>query len=550
MPRLKEFLSASAARPVTTTLLAAAVAYQIAVFVALIQDVRFGNPILDSRFQIEWAFDLARGAGNDRLFFQSPLYAYGNALLLRIFGWKPVLIGVLQLGMVLATAGCVALAAWSFGVRRRLIVGVTVLALFWPLFPYYAADLNKTALEILLHGLILALASLVLTARGVGEPLASTLPSARRTWLPVSGRGEWIAWALLGLSIGLGALVRASLLLVPLVLIPFVADRRSLRLALLCVGFLPPVAWAVAHNSMVAGQLLPVQTSGGYNLFLGNNRHNPSGTQQAVPGTTLIPFLEEPTANETATQAAGRTLSVREVNAYYTDRVLEFLRRDPDWFGRILFEKLRRYGHRTELPDNECYPCARSDLWLLRLNPLGFDWLVWLALPALLGITLWGRVGPDAGGSAVRGNRARFFPAAYSFFLALTVIAFFLNSRVRVGHVAVWLVVLAQGSEALLRARERGLLRGRALLLTLAAGLPGLWWVSQGPLEESYHPDNFTAKKAVVEAELGLRENARDTLHSVEDLEVRLQLGEYLTRLEAGQEPPLLSPLIPKRRPK
>ncbi len=514
----------------------------------LTQDIRFGNPILDSRFQIEWAFELARGQGGDRLFFQSPLYAYVISFVIRVLGWQPVLIGVVQLALVLLSAGCVAVAAWSLGVRRQVALGVTAVALFWPTFAFFAADLNKTALEIFLHAALLGLGCYVLTVDGRRGSSEGT--SRCRPWLELRAGREHAAWAAWGLLFGLAALVRASFQVLPLVVLPFAFARRQVRLLAFGIGFLLPVGWAVGHNTMVAGQLLPVQTSGGYNLYVGNNRHNPVGTQQEVPGVSLVPVLEEPTANETAARALGRPLQPREVNAYYLGQVWDFFVQEPGAFVSIWFEKLRRYGHKIELPDNECFPCTADEMALIGWNPLRFDWLLWLAV-ACAALVCW-----NFARAPSQTPFSQLFPVFFGVALAVSVIAFFLNSRLRVGHVTVWLVVIAQGVEFLLRTRAPAVAmsasparRARVWLVLVVGLVPGLWWIFQGPLADSYHPDNFTAKKAVVQSELGYAERARSTARSVEDPYVRSQLLAYLTRLEAGQELPLLSPVIPKRRP-
>lgn len=544
--------------------------YQLLVFLGQLSDVRFGNPILDSRYQIDWAFQLLSGQAGERLFFQSPLYSYLVAGFIQLFGWSALALGLLQLALSLSVAGLVYLACSQLGLGRAARWFATSAILFWPVLPFYAADLNKTTLEIFLHACVLTAVLWAVRIRG-----EQPVNSAGNQALPASAAGaSWSGcyrWLVVGLLVGLASLVRGSFQLLPLLLVLFLGLARWRSILFLIVAFCVPVGWAVGHNSLIAGRIMPVQTSSGYNLYLGNNPYDQTGTQQETPATTLIPMLEELHAKKFAEARLGRALDPGEVDAYYRSLVVDHASSRPGLFLAGLREKMRRYVHRTELPDNVCFDCESKERRLLGWNPLQFSVLMALLLPALALIFLanrelgpvWrttgvklaqpGQAAQQRTGMLWRGLEAHWFPAAYGVFLCLSVIAFFINSRVRAGHAAVWIVVLAQGLSAVLALHAAGRLSWRRALPVLALLLPGLPILFASDLPDRYHPDGFTAKKAVVEAELGRYQQAQATAGRVSDPEVQRQLEAYLSEIRAGkvasgEYEPLLSPIIPRRR--
>ena len=120
--------------------------YQVAAVLDLSRSPVFGNPVLDARYQIEWAFALAAGEDLDRVFFQTPLYSYLLAAWLRAFGWSVwaivtihMILGVGVLVMVLALLR-------HFRVGPRLTYATLAFTALYPLFPFYAAMLHKSPL--------------------------------------------------------------------------------------------------------------------------------------------------------------------------------------------------------------------------------------------------------------------------------------------------------------------------------------------------------------------------------------------------------------------
>src|SRR5262245_47517039 len=112
--------------------------YQLLVLFQLSRSPFFGHPILDARYQVEWAFALASGRDPHAVFFQSPLYSYLVAGFLKVFGWRPVALIALQWLCVLLVPLLLLATLRRLAVDVRVSLAVVAFALFYPLLPYYA----------------------------------------------------------------------------------------------------------------------------------------------------------------------------------------------------------------------------------------------------------------------------------------------------------------------------------------------------------------------------------------------------------------------------
>lgn len=496
-------------------LLALGAVYQGAALWQFSHNPFFGNPILDARYQVEWAFHLAAGRDPHPLFFQSPLYSYLLAGFLKVFGWNVWGIVTLQCAMGLGAAVLLERTLALLEVPRPVRLGLFAFALLDPIFPFYAAQLHKTSLEILGSALVLYLG-----VRSLKEP------------------GPWWS-AAFGLACGAATLVRSTFLAV-LALPPLVARGRRLA-ALLAVlaGAAAPVLWAVAHNSQAAGEVLPVQTSMGFNLYLGNNPWNPYGEQVPPPGLNVLPLEEEEGARAFAEQQEGRTLRPSEVNAFYVRQVLRYVAEDPRAFLSALGWKMFAYLHREEAADNERYSYLAPASPLMWYNPLGWGWVATAALPAL-GLTVagWWRRRETPAPEA--------FCVALALFLAATLVAFFVTSRLRVGHVTVWLAVIGIGSRYLAASAHQ--LFTAALVALLA--MPGL--VLAGWPSRPYDADEMLLKTSALYLDLGDVERSIFVAEQVESRELRESMYRIILEKKESPSlarPELLSPLIPPRLP-
>lgn len=479
----------------------------------------FGNPVLDARYQVEWAFALAAGHDPHPLWFQSPLYSYLLAGMIRTLGWSiPVLVAC-QVLLGLGAGVLLERTLVLLQVTRAARLALFAFLLFDPLLPFYAAFTHKTSLEIFLTAAVLW-TGVRLAAAG-GWPLGSAL--------------------LFGFTCGTAALVRSTFQAV--VALPAVLSRGR-RLAVLgaaVAGAAPALLWGVAHNSLAAGELLPIQTSLGFNLYMGNNPGNPLGEQVLPPELSVVPLQEEGTARAWAESQQGRSLRPSQVDAFYRLQVLDYAREQPGRFLATLGRKAVNYLHRQELADNERYSFLAPSAPLMWRNPLGWGFVMAAAFPALGWIVAgWARR------RSVPPSEA--FPVLLAVFLALTLVIFFSNSRLRVGHLAPWLAVVGLGWRYL--AEMWSGWRRPALALGAVLLVPGLLLVVL-PVP-GYHSDEAWTKTALIYHDLRDLERARDAAGRIEDSELRQSVLDRLEETRRAPErfrPELLSPTIPRWNP-
>ena len=495
--------------------------YQLIVLVQLSRSPYFGHPVLDARYQVEWALALAAGHDPHAVFFQSPLYSYLLAGFFEWFGWRPLALIVLQWLGVLLVPVLLLVTLRRLAVDARVSLAVVACALFYPLLPYYAAFLHKTALEIVMHALVLWLAVVVVADSG----------ERRRTM---------VLSLAFGFACGMAALVRSTFL--PLALLPVLLarSRRWVTLACVALGFAGPFGWATLHNLRGAGEWVPLQTSFGFNLFLGNNPWNVEGALVPIPGLEMKPLEEESAARAFAERQAGRRLGVATENAYYVEAVRRYATDQPGRFVATLQRKLYWYLHREELPDNDCYRCDAQGTPALAWNPLHWGWLM-LAVPgAIMLVALrwrWRR-------SVAPGELAALIVPLW---LLAAVLMFFVTSRFRVCHVVPWLVVIALGLDVAVRAWRA---HRTAIVLAAALGaLPGVAMLVQPMLD--YPPDDATLKLCLLYTDLDQFDLAEAQAMRLESLKTReAQLARIARFRQAPNDPArdrrLLGSVIPR----
>lgn len=479
----------------------------------------FGNPVLDARYQVEWAFALARGQDPHPLWFQSPLYSYLLAGMIRTLGWNLPVLVTFQVLLGLGAALLLERTLVLLQIPRAARLVLFGFLLFDPLLPFYAAFTHKTSLEIFMTAAVLW--SGVRLAAAGGWPLTGAL--------------------LFGFTCGTAALVRSTFQAVLALPVLLARGRRLAVLGAALAGAAPALLWGVAHNSLAAGELLPIQTSLGFNLYLGNNPGNPLGEQVLPPELSVVPLEEEGSARAWAESRRGRSLRPSEVDAVFREEVLVYLREQPGRFLATLGRKVVNYLHRQELADNERYSFLAPAAPLMWRNPLGWGLLILAVLPAL------GWIG--AGWA-----RRRSLPPSEAFvvflalFLAATLVVFFSNSRLRVGHLTPWLAVVGIGFRYL--AGMWSTWRGPALGLGGVLLLPGIA-LAVLPVP-GYHPDEAWTKTALIYHDLRDFGRAREAAERIEEPGLRQSVLDRLeeTRREPERfRPELLSPVIPRRVP-
>jgi tetratricopeptide (TPR) repeat protein len=263
-----------------------------------------------------------------------------------------------------------------------------------------------------------------------------------------------------GLAVGLACLARAEFLLfVPLALAVLWPPRgRLVPLLLLAGGVMVAIAPVSLHNARRGGFTL-IATSGGENLFIGNQRGGDGGHRALDPKAGDL-VSQRVLARKIAEEALGKPLSGSQVSAYWRERAWSEIATAPGEWLRLEGRKLARL----------VTPADPTDLFSLALERRAYlPSLYALALPTL---GLW--LLAILGGVSLR---RRGFAAAWPLIGLLGVhlvalLTFFVNTRLRLPFLF-WLCPLAGlGLAAALerwRAGRRGGILALAALLVIIA---------------------------------------------------------------------------------
>jgi tetratricopeptide (TPR) repeat protein len=367
---------------------------------------------LDPLFYFNWAREIAAGHWiGDRIFVQSPLYAYVVALFLKVLGEHWVL-PILPIFQALAGVGTCLLIV-RVGKRvldpRSAWVGGLAAALYGP-FLFYEGMVMKTFLSTFLT---VYLVDLLLRSGG-----------ARRGLL-----------LLAGLVFALTSLVRDNfVLLFPLLLAGLffafreMSRRERLRACLLftagaALGILP----VTIRNYAVGHEFALLTTGGGEVFYIGNNA-DANGRYLPPPFVHADPDREHDDFIAKAGELSGRKLTPGESSAFWLRQGLSWIGSNPGGWLRLLARKLIIFWNAYELPDNYNYYVVRQVL----LQPLSLPG-IFLFVP--LSLITFGLVTPlGLVGVALTWRRWRDLLLVYLVLFGYmgTVLLFFNFSRFRV----------------------------------------------------------------------------------------------------------------------
>jgi 4-amino-4-deoxy-L-arabinose transferase-like glycosyltransferase len=248
-----------------------------------------------------------------------------------------------------------------------------------------------------------------------------------------------LAWLLFGAYCGFGVALRSNLLLLcPLaLLLPYLASTQmraprnwAVHAALIACGLaVALLPWSV-RNAHAYGSLSPLPHNGGIELHQVYNAQNP-GSELWVPA--FVNYLEPREiwrgyAAEAANRE-GRSLSPPEVDRYWRDEAMGFIRQHPAQVLRDMLQKTLNFLSDAEVPDNRSYVEERLFSSVLRLLPPPTAWLVAMGLSGLVWLVMKDRRWPII--------------AAPIFIAWLTVAIFFTQDRFR--FLAVPMLALCSG---------------------------------------------------------------------------------------------------------
>jgi len=386
----------------------------------------FESPVIDAKFYRDLGLSFARGEGTGRApFMMPPLFPLLLSLVFRVFGdgpWAPHLLQILfGAGSAALTTvlGC-KLSGLRVGLAAGFLVATSRALLF------VDGDLLATPLVVFVD-----VAFLVVGVRTIrrGMPLRDT--------------------AVLGLSAGLAALARPSILL-PVLVVAVWLGWRTRRVAVplaLLVATALPIGITSEYNQRASGRRVWISANGGINFYLGNNA-DMRRTVALRPGPEYGRINDLPLREANLVHPADR-------DRWFYVAGLRFWVEQP---GRALvytFEKALLLVHNHEIMrDFDLYWFAQQYSSLLRFPAWNFAALFALAVVGWF----WGRR---------RGAESTFlglFLLAY----ATGIVWFFVTARYRAPLLPGLAVLAACGAGALLQAVRRAQ-RRRAVWLGAVA---------------------------------------------------------------------------------
>ena len=337
-----------------------------------IHDPFYEIPSVDGAIYDAWAREILAGDWKgEGVLFLGPLYPIFLAIVYAVFGESLAALKGIQ--ALLGAFTCVlvwGLARELFDHRVAALSGL--LAACHRMLIFYGGTVMIVNLQVpLVVGLVWAL------VRTIRRP-------------HVAG------FALCGLLLGLSALARQTVLLVaPLVVlwiafglgneVPVASRWRfaaafGAMIALLILPF-------TIRNYVVGGDLVLLNSTGGANFYMGNQRR--------ADGTWQVPSLGQRTRvdnpNEmrrafarAAEQAEGRPLKPSEISSHWIGRGLAEIAADPvRWIGLEL-RKLGLFVNAYEVWNNRSVDVSKHFSWLLRLPLVSFGLIAPLGLLGLV----------------------------------------------------------------------------------------------------------------------------------------------------------------------
>ncbi len=389
-------------------------------------------------------------------FHSSPLYPWFVALVMSVSKSLDA-VRIAQIGVgVLTVFLLIQLGQRAFSRMAAIAAGVFA-ALYVPFIFFEAEFLEIT----LVMAFVTAMLVLLMDT-------AERLESSEQKE-PGSGAGR-LRTAAAGLLLGLAALGKPNLLLFAPVGAVWLATRgfgryggrpsrgganswvRSGIVFFLLTGL--TILPATIHNYRVEGDLIPVSSNGGINLWIGN--HEGASGMFGVPPEMRLDLRMSSEA--VAERATGRDLSAGEVSDYWAGRALDFMRENPSQWLRLTARKFALFWNHYEIPNHYHLGFVKRFAPVLKV-PVGTFAVV--APLGLLGLALgWRR------------RRAAPLLGAFAVTFMASVLPFFITGRYRL---AITAALIPAAGFALVEfwrlARERrvgALISGLATLAVLA----------------------------------------------------------------------------------
>lgn len=448
------------------------------------------NPLV---YDVE-ARRILEGIPRGRAFFMSPLYPAFVALVYFLGKGSRLAVLIVQGGLLAVNIHLLRAVAGNLFSRWVALGAALAMALYWS-FYYFAGELLPTtlcltfflaALFLFLEGrgdarrgvILTAVAGAMLIVLTYSMPgLTKAGPLLRGGSLPMPGGSyagtiafflifligaaavSLLAWlggklsrlgniAASGFLLGVSMLVWSGTVLAAAALAATLLARKKDRFTVTAVfvaGMIVPLMASLAHNYLISGEMVPMTTTGGVNLFIGNNA--------ASDGMNPFRIGE---ANKARIEADRLRLDGARRSAYFRDLALEYITGHPSDWLRLCGKKLVLSLSRFEI-DNNADISERRDAWRWFFVPvLHFGIVFPLAMAGL--VPLLGRHRP--GGVLL---------LCYLGFLTVSII-FFASERFRLPGIACLIPLAAFGVECFIEDLGRGTRRTPAVFVAVLLG--------------------------------------------------------------------------------
>jgi len=318
---------------------------------------------VDANYHHHWAQDIAAGdVFGDTTYFRAPFYVFCLALLYAVLGdslWIGRLFG-LAIGLA-SVALTSLLARRLFGAKAGFFAGLVHALCMMAV--YFEPELLVDPLYTLL--LLAALHGFV-------------------TWYDSRAVRDALTFAVL---LGLAAITRPNaLVMVPVAVLVLAVRWRRIaapvpHLGALALGLLLVIGPITLRNYLKANDPALIATSGGINLYIGNNPEA-DGAAAVLP-PPMGPYWRLEQTEYIAESDLGRDLTPGEVSAYWTDRALAWMKDNPGAFLRLYARKFFLFFSNAPVSNNRDLEPFISRIAVLRLNPVRFALVFGLAVAGL-----------------------------------------------------------------------------------------------------------------------------------------------------------------------
>jgi tetratricopeptide (TPR) repeat protein len=182
------------------------------------------------------------------------------------------------------------------------------------------------------------------------------------------------------------------------------------------VGVIAGVAPATLHNYLAERDFILITSNSGFNFFIGNNERA-SGRFVMPP---LVDMDQDPSGRRIAEGALGRSpLRSSEVSHYWRARALNFIRKYPARFTKLLFLKCYYFWGRAEIAQIYSMEQMKELMPALRWRLVSFTLVGPLALIAL-GLFL------------LKPDRRKMLLLSIIIMYMISLIPFFITARYRI----------------------------------------------------------------------------------------------------------------------